>query len=342
MSPTTPTIFGARWVLEEGDPELDPELTGQPGVALYQITHEVFSHWQRAVLEWRFRSRWAPALTMLLRQTYPARQLVGTLEAKRVSLIRSRESGELNPSSRHSYEYLLGTVGDQRQIELIAKKDVARVGSYDPECCREAIQLIRDTYLRQEISRLRGGPFARIFFSHVGQKQIVHLVLKTLADNVSFDEPTAADLVSAWVEDFNGSFEQRPGSEAILERDQPWNAPAIRTLGTQQYKQRHIAGLLNLSLQFLPADGRLFRLFGSASRWNEVRVYLASQGRSLVQSVLQQRLRSQLRQKSDYRLILDESELSQQLTKDSVKLAKQIIAKLDKFIKENGSANPSI
>ena len=327
--------FRTALEIEDGDPELDPELTKRVGVPLYQITHEVFSHWQRAVLEDRFRAQSDTALGMLLRQIYPARQLVDSLEAKRISLLRDRQSEGLNSVHRHSYDYLLGTVGDQRQIELIAKKDVKRVGSYDPECCRQAIHLIRDKYLRHEISSLRAEPFARIFFSHVGQKQIVHLVLRTLADNASTAEAKAPRLVSAWVEDFNKSFEGQRRREDLFDRDQAWNRLTVATLGTQQYKQRHIAGLLNLSLWFLPATGQLYRLFGSSDRWDQIRDHLAGKGRLSVQSVLQQRLRAQLVQTSEYRMIADENERSQQVAKQSLKQAKVIIAELDKFMEEN-------
>ena len=324
--------FRTALAIETGDPELDPSAVGKDGVTPSEITHEHVSTWQRAVLEKRFSALWQPALVKVLCRLYPAKDLVARLEAKRIELVNRKEVERLNPVPRHAYELLMGTHGDRMQIFYVATECDHRVGPFDPEGCREAIKIIDDDFYKAELEPLRNAPFSRIFFSHVGQRQIVQFVFRTLADNILTGPNSRLELANAWVEDFNTAFARNHHIAGLFDREQPWNSPSILSLGTQHYKQRHIAGLLNASLAFFPQSGMLAALIAESETWESLREYLVLQGCETIRTCLRERLRKQLVHMSEFLAISDQSIRSERIEKELQKRVRAAYKRLQEFI----------
>lgn len=328
--------FRNELAIDEGDPKLDPGVVGRDGVLPSDLSPGRFAGWQREVLVERFAERWQIALVTLLRRLYPAARLVEALENQRIELNRQITQEPQDDVARRALDYLIGTPADQEQIEYVAQNYEYRVGRLDPESCARALSIIRDELLTKIDEELRGKPFARLFFSNLGQTELIRFVFCTLDSNLpSGEEIDRATIAEAFVTDFNGSFEQQGPRLGLFDSEKEWNNLVIHTLGTQSFKHTHVSGLLGLSLSFFDEEGAVGRMFASGEDWNNVRRHLYNEAVESLRKGLAGRLPYQFRYEPDITAISDEAKRRKAIDERVEKRATQILDMLNGFMREH-------
>ena len=322
--------------VEEGDNELDPAVVGkQHGVLPNELDDQHFEPWQLSILERRFKDRWHEAFATMLRQLFPASELIEMLENKRHELIRDVKTHPLDRTPHHSLSYLLGTKVDQRQIDYASGlRDDEIKGVYEPLSCRKAQHAIKNNFF-ESLRNEKARPFSRLFFSQVGQVEIFNLVFRTIRRNCCAEDQAASELARAFVHDFNTTFEANSLKERLFDRNQKWNEPVIKSLNTFQYIRDHISGLLGLSMAFLPGKGELTPLLGGEEKWKKIRQSLFADGLQRVTDTLSQRLRNQVQRTTEMLLIESKERRKAEIDKKVSAMIEEISGRLREFLEAN-------
>jgi hypothetical protein len=332
--------FRTELNIEEGDPKIDPRLVNAVGPITVDINPENFASWQRLELEQRFKGKWQEAIIYIFRNIFPGKKLVETLEEKRIELLKQKSAEPLNPTPRLSYEYLVGTKTDQFQIEMIAKEYEHPVGRFDPVNCGIAVENIKFKFLNEKIDpQIRGGHFSRLFFSNLGQTQLFEFIFRTLYHNIpSYRSIPVFRIANNFVDDFNNAFSDNLASERLFEPVQVWNT-AIQTLGTQQWRQNNVSGLLKISLVFFRDIGAISHFFDSQEGWNSCRGNLYLSGINDIRESLSSRLPNQLRFMSEVTEIADETLRRNKLSELVEQRTNEILNKLNDFVKKHSQTS---
>jgi len=320
---------------EEGDKSLDPTIKKQSGIMIPALSTTSFARWQRNELVDRFKRKWMPSIMHLLRNLYPAEDLIAETENKRLALAHQYGRNPLNQVPKHALEFLLGTRSDQQQIRLIARSKSQRIGRFDPHSCALAEKEISREFFSKQLRELRSGPFPRIFFSNVGQAQLFEFVFWTLRQN-AVEGTQVLTFVERFVEAFNEAFATDNGNDRLFSNEAEWNQPVIDRLGTQEHRQKHIAALLKLSLCFVNKDGTFARLF---KNYGTVRDSLCEQAFTAVRENLILRFRSKFRYLPKIQEIANVTERDKVLERDSSKAAEKALSKLDRFLSPERKEN---
>jgi hypothetical protein len=319
-----------NWLrIEEGDEELSPDSTGKAGVDPVNIASTKFSSWQRTLIEGRFKKYIQPSLTHILRNIYPARQLIDKLESKRIELEKKDQSEEGNAIPKCSLDFLLGSRGDQTQIRDMCALDHP-VGSFDPDVCKATVKEMAADFLKREIEPERQKPFARIFFSNVGQSEVFDFILTTLRQNAS-EDVDCMDLTRNFISAFNVAFEDSPKNQQLFASTQSWNSLTIEKLSTVKYKQQHIVALLKISLCFIRDASGLEKVL---DRWEATRRHLVNDGISQIRHGLTRRLSQQIASRSEIREILNEKKRRTALDRKVGERVDEIICELAAFVSD--------
>lgn len=323
--------FRAKLRIEEGDNEIDPDIVGKDGFSVPQLGRRYFSGWQREILELRFERDWEEALVSVIAGLFPARKLIDSAEAKRIEIGRAIEKNPYDEASRHAMNYLVGTKSDREIIEKIAEGSAEKVGTFRSSDCREALRLVREEFLREEVEIIKSSHFGRIFFTQLGQLQILDLVFYALYKNAP-DEFSICEVAQAYVSDFNRLFEGK-NLESIFSPTRTWNELSLAALGMQNWKRQQVRGLLRVSLLFFGDTSELSEMMGGKEKWGDIKRRLADEGYELIQKSLRSRL--PYRVKSEVAEIVDEHKRAEEREKLVLKEERRIISELRSFVKEH-------
>lgn len=262
--------------IETGDNNLDPDVVGKQGVEINKISPTRFSSWQKSPIVNRFEHRWRDAIELVFRMPYPSRNLVSSLEDARVELAELASAEEHNNYAKASLTYLLGSRSDQQKIEYISNSEDEWVGEYSSDACSEAVTNVEDT-IDDVYAEVKNGPFSRLFFSNLGQTELVNFIYGMLMSNVDGGVNDPSRFGEAFVNDFNESFLDNPSNRLLFDQNQDWNSYVIDSLGTQKYKRKHVKGLLSASLCFFENGCDIVGFFESQDRWDELRKHYLRQ-----------------------------------------------------------------
>lgn len=335
--------FRTELGVEMGDSYLDPSVTNKPGPSTDLISPDYFSSWQREVLEERFADKWQEPIILLLRGIYPSHKLVEALEDKRINLDIQRSEEPLNVSPKYELEYLLGTKADQSKLEAVSRFN-QQVGSLSPESCAQAVRSIRDQFIRRILEPLREGPFARLFFSNVGQRTLFRFVFRTLYKNLpNPDEVTPLEISQAFISDFNWAFENEPSAQSLFDVNHSWNTWTIPKLGTNSWIFDHLASLLEISVAFYPQSGFMSNFFQSSDDWDTLRTQLYQKGcDGMSDKSLKSRLPFQLKNLPEVEEIQDKARRKAKLDELVRQRAEQIVNELNDFVREHARESQTI
>lgn len=331
--------FRGELNIEEGIAGVDPDSAGKDGVSPNRITPLRFENWQQDYIRSQFKNKWKEAIKIGLRDFFPARDLIDTLEKKRVSLTQEKED-EQNKLASHSLEYLLGSRSDREQIRRMSKLDDDWVGRFQPSACKQAVESI-DKFLGNAEASLKNGPFSRLFFSNLGQTEIFDVIYRVLLSNLDDEPESPADLGEAFVTDFNNAFDEQANRLELFKSDKEWNLYTIDKLGKQSWKQNHVRGLLLVCPCFFNEEPEVLNFFETKKSWEETVVNFCKlsivNDDAYIRNSLTSRLPFQLKNDDDIRVITENAERRKKLNQKVSNETDRIINELHSFIVETGN-----
>lgn len=337
--------FRDELAIERGDSEVDPEVVDRQGVDVSDISPTKFSSWQKEPLVNRFEYRWRDAIELVFRMPYPSKELVSKLEDKRVELAQLVGTEEQNNYAKASLDYLLGSRSDRQKIEYISRSEDDWVGKYSSDACKKAVADIEED-IGNVYAEVKTGRFSRLFFSNLGQTELVNFVYGMLMSNIDETVENPSSFGKSFIRDFNQSFENSPSNRLLFDQNQDWNSYVIDTLGTQKYKRKHIRGLLSLSLCFFDEECDTIDEFEDEERWNELRMHYLKQTIGPDDSHFRESISGRLSQHFKYHDEVvkydkqpDRDQARQKLVAEELE---DIFEDLLSFIDENGSPPPSL